>query len=257
MAKKVSNMQHAAGRAIDISGMDLEEGANQSCDILERAEELSRFLRGQGRVEDAALMEELAEKERADREHQKTRQSGVTAVQNAVIRGELNSVKGLLGSGLSAELTDANGDTLFMLAAAHGRLQVAQYLHRAHRVDINARNNRNGTALTLATKYFHSPLHRWLLTLDGVEVDAQCDGGRTALMDAARSNRTDMVKRLLKADADPELQNEQGQTALDLAIENHCTRASELLQFHNACADGFDHDLLIEDVDTAAQGVAV
>jgi len=90
-------------------------------------------------------MEELAEKERLDKERQKSLTPGVSAVQNAVAEGQLQLVKAFIASGLSPETTNDNGETLFLLAASHGRLQIMKSLAYEYEVDVNAQTAFGGT----------------------------------------------------------------------------------------------------------------
>ncbi|CAD7955387.1 unnamed protein product [Amoebophrya sp. A25] len=89
---------------------------------------------------------------------------------------------------------------------------------------------------TLQNKVGWTPLHAaahggatrvlsFLLFACRVEVDSPvCNAGRSALMDAARTGQFQAAKMLLKAKADPSLQDKQGRTALQHALKNRALR---------------------------------
>jgi ankyrin repeat protein len=51
-------------------------------------------------------------------------------------------------------------------------------------------------------------------------VNALDEDGMTALIDAAHSGHTDVVKELIRHGADPTLKNNENKTAADIAREN-------------------------------------
>ena len=54
----------------------------------------------------------------------------------------------------------------------------------------------------------------------GAKVNQKDKKGNTALIMAAKSNRLDVVKALLKGKADRSIKNKFGQTALDLSFDS-------------------------------------
>jgi ankyrin repeat protein len=57
-----------------------------------------------------------------------------------------------------------------------------------------------------------------LLVQAGLSVDRQNPAGTTCLMYAASAGKTEVVEFMLRAGAEPGLQNQDGFTALDLAV---------------------------------------
>lgn len=72
------------------------------------------------------------------------------AAQNLIKRGDEPSLRAALDTGLDANLANQNGWTLLMLAAVEGNVPIGRLLIEKG-ADVNARNNKDDSALTLAT----------------------------------------------------------------------------------------------------------
>ncbi|MEO5923155.1 MAG: ankyrin repeat domain-containing protein [Bryobacteraceae bacterium] len=105
-----------------------------------------------------------------------------------------------LGSGLHMS---ASGQTALGLASALGSVEVVQAL-----LDANAQRAAHPS----------------------VAVDAKQSGGNTPLTLAAAKGRADIVRLLLAAKADASVANNDGKTALLLALENNQQEVAELLR---------------------------
>jgi len=70
--------------------------------------------------------------------------------QNLIKRGDEAGLRAALDAGLDANLANQNGWTLLMLAAVEGDVPIGQLLLEKG-ASINARNNKDESALTLAT----------------------------------------------------------------------------------------------------------
>jgi len=70
--------------------------------------------------------------------------------QNLIKRGDEAGLRAALDTGLDPNLANQNGWTLLMLAAVEGDVPIGQLLI-AKGATVNARNNKEETALTLAT----------------------------------------------------------------------------------------------------------
>ncbi len=68
-----------------------------------------------------------------------------------------------------------------------------------------------------------------LLLKNGTEIDAQDNKGLSPLMLAGQKGLTDTVRVLLKAGANAQLRNKNGQTALDLAATDEI---KQLIEWH-------------------------
>jgi len=79
-------------------------------------------------------------------------------------------------------------------------------------VDVNARDERGGTAIMQAAVAGKSDAVK-LLIENGADINAQSDGGNTALIAAAGTGKREILQILLDAGADPLTKNNGGQTA--------------------------------------------
>ena len=73
-----------------------------------------------------------------------------------------------------------------------------------------------------------------LALMQGRDEDKRDDFGNTALMRAAQNGHFRMAKLCFKFDAEPNVQNHQGNTALHFAIGYKYSRVVELLREHGA-----------------------
>lgn len=76
----------------------------------------------------------------------------------------------------------------------------------------------------------HTEVVKLLLSHPGCDVDGRDDQGCTALWQAARNGRTQALRLLLAAAADPSIPGEQGWLAIDVAREKDRTECISLLE---------------------------
>ena len=74
--------------------------------------------------------------------------------QNLIKRGDEPALRAALEAGLDPNLANQNGWTLLMLAAVEGHVAIGRLLIEKG-ADLNARNNKQDNALTLATHRGH------------------------------------------------------------------------------------------------------
>ncbi len=164
---------------------------------------------------------------------------------DAAERGDSAAVVGLLQRGMDVNTVDREGNTLLMISARTENLELMKFL-LANGAAINRRNRFGDTALLLAAIKGSVPgvdllykggaqlepggwsaLHYsvfseslellgWLVK-NGVKLDARAPNGQTALMLAAKQGRLAQVKQLVDADADMDLEDFEGKSALSLA----------------------------------------
>ena len=166
---------------------------------------------------------------------------------DAVKRDDARTVSQLLGRGVDAGTVDPEGNSLLILAIREGSAGAVKTLLAA-RANANSRNGLGETALMLAALRGELELVRQLL-VQGAEVDPTGDwtpliyaavkgsveisrlllaygarvdaaagsNGMTALMMAAREGHEKLVALLLASDANPNLRNHSGTTALTAA----------------------------------------
>lgn len=113
-------------------------------------------------------------------------------------------------------------------AASAGNVEQIQKL--VGKVDINARDYDDDTALTLAAR--DEKMVKFLLQVRGIDVNAQNSSGTTALMDAcfARGNAENITKMLLQVPGiNVNIQNGEGETALHWANMSNKENIAKLL----------------------------
>ena len=163
----------------------------------------------------------------------------------AALEGDLVTVQRLIDRGNSPDTSDADGNTLMMLAARGGHLKVIEYL-LANKASISKRNRVGDTALMAASLKGEIPVAGFLL-INGAEVnppgwtplhyaafegralmadfllskgankDAVAPNQFTPLMLAIRGGHLDAARAILYADPDVSYRTPNGETALKLA----------------------------------------
>jgi ankyrin repeat protein len=172
--------------------------------------------------------------------------SGRTALMLAVRRrGNLAVINTLLANGAVVDTVCDGGDTALCLAAARNRRDHVELL-LARGANINRKAG--FTPLYYAAQAGHTALVRFLLER-GARVDQRIWTGTTALAAAASERAIGAVRALLRAGADPNLQDRAGRSALHLASESklhprerHAVPIVELLLAHEADPNLCDKD---------------
>ena len=141
-------------------------------------------------------------------------EKGEPALVFAVRSGAPKTVAYLLKQpGIQIDATNMADETALMLAANANDLASAQLL-----IEAGASVNRpNWTPLHYAASKGHTAMMRLLIENDAY-VDAESPNGTTPLMMAAYYSSPNAVKLMLEEGADPLLKNQDGQTALDMAL---------------------------------------
>lgn len=121
-------------------------------------------------------------------------------------------------------MVDNNGNTAMHYAVSHGNFDVVSILLDSKVCNINKMNAAGYTCIMLVSlAQVRSETHRQvvkrLFQLADVNIRAK-QHGQTALMLAVSHGRLDMVKLLLEAGADPNIQDTDGSTALMCAAEH-------------------------------------
>lgn len=105
----------------------------------------------------------------------------------------------------------------FLEAVCEGNIKVIEETLN-NGANIEAKNNVGMTGVYLAIRYEQPEALNYLLER-GANVEATIGGCHTPLMDAARFCHFDMVDLLLKAGASPEKKDSNGETALNLLLQ--------------------------------------
>jgi len=191
------------------------------------------------------------------------RSDGVTPLQDAASRGQVEVVSLLLDRGAEVNARSGEGYTPLHYAASNGHLQVCE-LFLARGAEVNSNNNDGKTPLHYAASHGYreicelllakgaevnaqdakgnSPLHNaayWgqqpvcaLLLANGAGVNLQNQSGSTPLHFAAAQGHLEAVKLLLENGADAGLKNQEGKSPLQLAQDQDNKELVKLLSKH-------------------------
>ena len=174
-----------------------------------------------------------------------------TALMIAAGKERVEVVRVLLSSGATVDLQDEVGDTALRYASWNKNPEIVKLLLRAG-LDVNHQNKFGQTSLMQATTSGKLEVVRTLLS-SGATVDLQSSPhmgegwmfnrftgkyevvmvkveGETALINAAQKGHSEVIKLLLAAGADPDLQTKtEGRTALMAAARNGEEEAVQVL----------------------------
>lgn len=154
---------------------------------------------------------------------------GWTLAMHAAWKNEPKVIRQLGVSGAKLELLNKDLMTALAYAAEFGKTQAAVAL-----LDVGAKpDTRAGAAhftpLMLSALAGTKPVTQVLLQYQA-NPNLKNDSGYTALMMAAAKNHVDQVHMLLRAGADTSMRSPEKKTALEMALENEATQAAEAIQ---------------------------
>jgi|GEM_PF-5011051 len=135
----------------------------------------------------------------------------------AVSEGDLKKVESYLNQGMDVNVQNEKGVTALMVAAINNDRQLAQlFIKKGAMVD--QKTHMGATALSFTAMEGSEYVAEELLK-NGANVNVQeTDKGDTPIMIAIKERRLNLVKLLYRYDADLQLKNKQGVTAIDLAL---------------------------------------
>jgi len=144
-------------------------------------------------------------------------------------------------------LSDTNGNTAMHYAVSHGNFDVVSILLDSKVCHVNLTNNAGYTSVMLVSlAKLQTPEHRTvvqrLFQMSDVNIRAK-KHNQTALMLAVSHGNIEMVKMLLEAGADINIQDDDGSTALMCAAEHGRIDIVKLLLSHPEC------DSTVQDID--------
>lgn len=150
---------------------------------------------------------------------------GLTPLMTACKEGNINIVNLLLYHGAYVNLTDGNGDTSLIHASKAGFLPIVEALIKAHAgVD-----HQGAVSLTvqcpLTNNAGSSPIHNPTLACNCFFLKER----KTALYSAVEKGHIEVIKALLKANANVELCTRDGDTPLMKAVRGRRVQAVRLL----------------------------
>lgn len=130
---------------------------------------------------------------------------------------------------LNPDLYDKHGFTSLHWACYYGQLSSAELLIATGRVDVNSLAPDLVTPLHLAASGGHHEVVRLLLQKNAAP-NALDIVGNSPLMYAAALNHPHTCNELLMKSCDITLENEHGDTAYSLAVENNATLSQAILE---------------------------
>ena len=153
-------------------------------------------------------------------------EKGEPALVFAVRSGAPQTVAYLLKqSGIQVDATNTADESALMLAANANDIALANVL-----IEAGASVNRpNWTPLHYAASKGHLAMMHLLIDNDAY-IDAESPNGTTPLMMAAYYASPSAVKLMLEEGADPTLKNQDGMTALDLALAKDKTLSAQYIR---------------------------
>jgi ankyrin repeat protein len=165
-------------------------------------------------------------------------QFGTSAITEAAIIGSAPIIDALIKAGADANFKNPEGETPLMEAARSGKIDAAKRLLDAG-ADVNAKESWGGQSAIMWAASQSQPDMIRLLASRGADVNAigkvnqwerkvlgeprpkdMNKGGFTPLIYAAREGCIECAKNLIAAKADPDLQDPDGLTALNMALLN-------------------------------------
>lgn len=162
---------------------------------------------------------------------------GWTALMHAALRGEPKLVDALINAGADVNATVGCGLTALILAVGGGgnpegaliNMMLKSVDNLRESLDENARPRQGGENPAIPESAPAQDVVKALIRA-GANVNVQTVQGDTAMMYAVHAGRGDMVKILLENGADPSLKNMNGETALMVAQRKGRADIVELLK---------------------------
>ena len=156
---------------------------------------------------------------------------GSTALIHSAEKGHVEIMDLLLKAGADPNLPDFKGQTPLMHSAGRGKKTAIEKLLSVEGIEMNAGDKYGRTAFTHAAKNGHVKIMDLLLKA-GADPFQKSFKGQTPLMSAARSGKTNAVKKLLQISSTQHINirdNGRGLTALIQAIKRGHDEIADIL----------------------------
>lgn len=160
-----------------------------------------------------------------------------TALHMTAISGSLRTCRLLLESGADPNVQNAAGRTPLHFAVMNNNDDVALLLFEKG-ADPNLKNNYGMSGIVADLIHGRGIAARRILAANAeghgiaIEINRQSLGGLTLLHLAAQRNMAGLAADLLAAGADPEIQSQDGRTALQICYENKFAETAEIIKQH-------------------------
>ena len=152
------------------------------------------------------------------------------SLHSAAKAGDVAEIKSLVALGFSIDRRDGAGATPLMMAAAHDKLQAVKCLLKQG-ADPTLQGNKGWNVLHYASKGGNPEVIELMLS-HVPSIDSRIKEGVTPLMIAAKNDKLQAVKYLLKQGADSSLQDNYGWNVLHYASKGGNPKVIELMLSH-------------------------
>lgn len=168
-----------------------------------------------------------------------------TPLMLACARGHLSIVQELVEAGANLQLRNKDGWTAFHIASRTGCMKILKFLHDRDENLSHTKSANCRTPLHTAALHGHLDVVTFLIDTGNVQVDARDTCGNNAIMDAARSDNTQILHVLLQKTKDGgEVCDVLGRNVLHIAAEsgsNNCINyliQNEIVHINSKSANG-------------------
>ncbi|WP_313892317.1 ankyrin repeat domain-containing protein [Psychrobacillus sp.] len=164
-----------------------------------------------------------------------TNDKGETPLLIATHENYIEVAKLLINAGADINQQDSMQDSAYLYAGAEGKTEILKYMIEHAEPNQNIYNRYGGNTLIPAAEKGHLNNVKLLLEDGKVNIDHQNNFGYTALIEAvALTDGSEVyqqiVQELLTYNANKELHDESGRTALDYAKEKGYTKMIKMLE---------------------------
>lgn len=164
-----------------------------------------------------------------------TNEKGETPLLIATHKNYIEIAKALINEGADVNKQDVLQDSAYLYAGAQGKTEILAYIIENAKPDHQVYNRYGGNALIPAAEKGHLPNVKLLLADGKVDINHQNNFGYTALIEAVALTDgskvyQQIVQELLVYNANKELRDDNGMTALDYAKDRGYTEMIELLE---------------------------
>lgn len=151
-------------------------------------------------------------------------ENGYTQLHLAVENEDLKVVEALLKAGANPNVRDKHGNTPFLLAAKDDNIEMMNLLIDSGKLELNVQSNTNLSPLLIAAYYNYIEIVERLIMGDHpgnkMDINSRNINGFTHLQIAVENNFIEVVELLLKAGADPNIEDNNGNTPFPIAAQD-------------------------------------
>lgn len=197
-----------------------------------------RYREGNTQLHHAIINDDLEQVKAAIRKVpniNKCNRHGQAPLHFATVRNNVEAVRVLLANNANPNITSHYKHRMTPLhyACTRGYTDIVKALVASENIDLHCENSRGETPLHLACSAGKLGAMQALVETDAVDVNAQSEGRDTPLhrlffvkqetpLRQQNQEFLDMLELLVSNGADPTIQNDMGESALDLAVKFRC-----------------------------------